>query len=86
MEYQFKTFGGITVIFIEVKLDIGSATERQNCIAQVIAECDACAWLNLQNAFYIPIIAAILLSARVLTSPHRGRGGAPAEIMYRQLN
>ncbi|KAN0068796.1 hypothetical protein V8E54_012965, partial [Elaphomyces granulatus] len=40
MEYQFKTFGGITVIFIEVKLDIGSATERQNCIAQVIAECD----------------------------------------------
>jgi hypothetical protein len=40
MEYQFKTFGGITVVIIEVKLDIGNATKRQNCIAQVIAECD----------------------------------------------
>jgi hypothetical protein len=40
IEYQFKTYGGITVVFIEVKLDIGSATERLNCYAQVIAECD----------------------------------------------
>jgi len=40
IEYQFKTYGGITVIFIEVKLDIGSLTERLNCYAQVIAECD----------------------------------------------
>jgi hypothetical protein len=40
IEYQFKTYGGITVIFIEVKLDIGNSTERLNCFAQVIAECD----------------------------------------------
>ena len=40
IEYQFKTYGGITVVFIEVKLDIGNLTERLNCIAQVIAECD----------------------------------------------
>ena len=40
VEYQFKTFGGITVVFIEVKLDIGSQTERLDCYAQVIAECD----------------------------------------------
>lgn len=40
IEYQFKTYGGITVVFIEVKLDIGSKTERLNCFAQVIAECD----------------------------------------------
>ena len=40
MEHQFKTYGGITVIFIEVKYDIGGPTERINCYAQVIAECD----------------------------------------------
>ena len=40
IEYQFKTYGGVTVIFIEVKLDIGNLTERLNCYAQVIAECD----------------------------------------------
>jgi hypothetical protein len=40
IEYQFSTYGGITVVFIEAKLDIGSLTERLNCIAQVIAECD----------------------------------------------
>ena len=40
IEYQFTTCGGITVVFIEVKLDMGSLTERLNCFAQVIAECD----------------------------------------------
>src|SRR5262249_31669660 len=40
IEYQFKTYGGVTVVFIEVKLDIGNLTERLNCYAQVIAECD----------------------------------------------
>ena len=45
MEYQFKTYGGITVIFIEAKLEIGSLTERLNCIAQVIAECDGMFWI-----------------------------------------
>lgn len=40
IEYQFKTYGGVTVVFIEVKLNVGSLTERLNCYAQVIAECD----------------------------------------------
>jgi len=40
IEYQFTIYGGITVVFIEAKLDIGSSTERLNCFAQVIAECD----------------------------------------------
>jgi hypothetical protein len=40
IEYTFRTFGGVTVVFIEAKLDIGSQTERLNCYAQVIAECD----------------------------------------------
>ena len=40
IEYQFKTYGGITVVFIEVKVEIGNKTERLNFFAQVIAECD----------------------------------------------
>ena len=38
IEYQFKTYGGITVVFIEA--DIANWTERLNCFAQIIAECD----------------------------------------------
>jgi hypothetical protein len=41
IEYLFKTYGGITVIFIEVKLDIGNLAELLDCYAQVIAECDS---------------------------------------------
>ena len=40
IEYQFKTYGGVTVVFIEVKLNVGGLAERLNCYAQVIAECD----------------------------------------------
>ena len=40
IEYQFKTYGGITVVFIEVKREIGNLLERLNFIAQVIAESD----------------------------------------------
>ncbi|KIX07252.1 uncharacterized protein Z518_01905 [Rhinocladiella mackenziei CBS 650.93] len=57
IEYQFKTFGGITVVFIQAKLDIGSLQERITCLAQVIAECGACAWMNYQNGFHVPIMA-----------------------------
>jgi len=59
IEYQFKTFGGITVVFIEVKLNLGNSTERINFFAQVIAECDACAWMNFQNGFHVPIMAVL---------------------------
>jgi hypothetical protein len=40
IEYQFKTYGGITVVFIEVKKNTGDLIERLNYYAQVIAECD----------------------------------------------
>jgi len=40
IEYHYRTYGGITVVFIEVKSELGTSTERLNCIAQVIAECD----------------------------------------------
>ena len=40
IEYQFRIYGGITIVFIEVKLNVGGLAERLNCYAQVIAECD----------------------------------------------
>lgn len=40
IEYQFKVFGGLTFVFIEVKLEVGSAEEHLNAVAQVIAESD----------------------------------------------
>ena len=51
IEYQFLTYGGVTVVFIEVKLEIGGLAERLNCVAQVIAECDRMVQnaLNLEN-------------------------------------
>jgi hypothetical protein len=48
IEYQFRAFRGITIVFIEVKLNFGSKTERLNCIAQVIAECDGIYGIFLQ--------------------------------------
>jgi hypothetical protein len=40
IEYQYKTYGGVNVIFIEVKLRLGNETERLDFFAQVIAESD----------------------------------------------
>ena len=40
IEYYFIVVGCLTVLFIEVKLSIGSSTERMNAVAQVIAEAD----------------------------------------------
>ena len=47
--YQFKTYGGVTVVFIEVKLDVGNLAERLNCYAQVIAECDGMFRITLRH-------------------------------------
>jgi hypothetical protein len=52
IEYQFKTYGGVTVLFIEVKMQVGSLTERLNCYAQVIAECD--------GEFRTPLVETLL--------------------------
>ena len=52
IEYQFQTYGGVTVVFIEVKLETGGFAERLNCVAQVIAECDG----MVQNALNLDIV------------------------------
>jgi hypothetical protein len=59
IEYQFTTYGGITVLFIEVELKIGSLTERLDCFAQVIAECDGMV-RNGPNLDVINVIQAVL--------------------------
>ena len=51
IEYQFQTYGGVTILFIEVKLGIGGLAERLDCVAQVIAECDG----MVQNAINLDI-------------------------------
>jgi len=40
IEYQFRAFGGVILLFMEVKLALGTANERMNAIAQVF-----CCWL-----------------------------------------
>ncbi|KAF8493301.1 hypothetical protein F5888DRAFT_1618085 [Russula emetica] len=44
VEYHFQAIGSISVLFIEVKLRIGSRKERLDAVAQVIAECDGQAY------------------------------------------
>lgn len=38
VEYRFKAFGSISMLFMEMKFKVGSAKERLDAIAQVIAE------------------------------------------------
>src|ERR1700722_7565713 len=40
IEYYFRAFGSISVVFIEVKFAIGDTEERLDAVAQIIAECD----------------------------------------------
>ena len=40
IEYHFLAFGGLCILFIEVKIVLGTAAERRNAIAHVIAEFD----------------------------------------------
>jgi hypothetical protein len=40
IEYHFSVFGGLAILVIEVKFTLGTADERLDAIAQVIAECD----------------------------------------------
>lgn len=40
IKHYFRAFGSVSVLFIEIKLRIGSTKERLDAIAQVIAECD----------------------------------------------
>jgi len=40
IEYQFRVFGRLTVVYIEVKLEVGTGDEHLNAVAQLIAEAD----------------------------------------------
>jgi hypothetical protein len=46
VDYYFKAVSSITVLFIQIKLKIGSAKECLDAIAQVIAECDGQGFLS----------------------------------------
>lgn len=40
IEYQFRVFGGLTVVYVEVKLEVGTGGEHLDAVAQLIAEAD----------------------------------------------
>jgi len=40
VEYQFRVFGGLTVVYIEIKLEVGTGDEHLDAVAQLIAEAD----------------------------------------------
>lgn len=61
IEYHFKTFGCLSVLFIEFKARTGGSLELLNIIAQVIAECDAC---DNNNDFHVPIYSIVTDGAR----------------------
>jgi hypothetical protein len=52
IERHYKMFGGITVIFIEVKVILGTADERLDAMAQVIAESAGEHNSSLQHSFF----------------------------------
>ena len=51
IEYQFLVFGGLSILVTEVKFVLGTAEERLNAIAQVIAECDGIYLSRLHESF-----------------------------------
>ncbi|KAF8499558.1 hypothetical protein F5888DRAFT_1683227, partial [Russula emetica] len=53
VEYYFRTIGSIAVLFIEI--EIGCGKRRLDAFAQVIAECNACDWINARMGFRAPI-------------------------------
>ena len=40
IEYQLRVFEGLSVVYIEVKLEVGTGEEHLNAVAQLIAEVD----------------------------------------------
>jgi len=55
IEYYFKAFGSVSIVFIEIKLKIGDLEERLNAIGQVIAESDG------ESLYLCPMWYVILL-------------------------
>lgn len=47
IEYQLMVFQAISVVFIEVKLDVAKAKAHLNAVAQLIAEADGLYYLFL---------------------------------------
>jgi hypothetical protein len=53
VQYYFRAIRSVAVLFIEFKIHIGSATERLDAVAQVIAECDGQASFWSTNSLWL---------------------------------
>ena len=60
IEYQLRVFeGGLSVVYIEVKLQDGTGEEHLNAVAQLIAEADG---LYLRLVYKEPVLTFIYIS------------------------
>ncbi|KAA8900056.1 hypothetical protein FN846DRAFT_781986, partial [Sphaerosporella brunnea] len=59
IEYQYRSFGSVNVVFIEIKLVLGTVSERMDAIAQALAEGDACDYDNYKQGFHQPIFGIL---------------------------
>lgn len=55
IEYFFKIYGAVTLLYIEMRLKVGNDNERLKIIAQAIAECDRCYLENSTGGYFLPI-------------------------------
>ncbi|RVD83442.1 uncharacterized protein DFL_007828 [Arthrobotrys flagrans] len=55
----FKRFGGCTILVLDLRLNLGIGKDRLNCIAQLIAELDACNLSNEGQGFSVPILGIL---------------------------
>jgi hypothetical protein len=46
IEYHFKTFGAMAVLFVEFKAKLSTCDECLNVVAQVIAECNSLLYIS----------------------------------------
>lgn len=52
VEYQFKVCGALTILFVEVKMQLDGDDDQLNAIAQVIAEADSIFPVPLSSPHY----------------------------------
>ncbi|KAG8989741.1 hypothetical protein FRB94_014066 [Tulasnella sp. JGI-2019a] len=58
--HQFCTVSGLSLLLlVEIKYKIGNPTKRQNVVAQIIAEADACDYRNQSQNHYYPVYCAL---------------------------
>jgi hypothetical protein len=59
IEHHFYTMDSVSVVFIEIKKIYTLGSGRLDIIAEVLAECDACDYVNSKSGHWLPILAIL---------------------------